>query len=331
MLLETNSNGIYCQKGDFYIDPWKPVKTALITHAHSDHGRWGHQHYIAHKDSIQILKHRLGEEAKYEGHEYNEEFEINGVKIQFHPAGHTIGSAQIKIEAEGEIWLVTGDFKLMDDGFTPSFEFVETDYLIMESTFALPVFNWQPQSEVITEINQWWKENQERGLTSLLLCYSLGKSQRILANLDNSIGKIYSHGAVHKMNQVIRDIGYNLPKDTWLSRKIEKSDLPGSLVIAPSSVLKSSWTKKLKPFRAASVSGWTQLRGIRRRRGLDRGFVISDHADWKGLNQLITKTNPKKVYVTHGYSDIFVRWLNENGTTAEVLKTDYSGEVDIDQ
>jgi len=316
-------NGIYCPQGGFYIDPLRPVDRAIITHAHADHARFGSKRYLSSSLNRNILKLRLGQEIDLSTMQYGETQRINGVKISFHPAGHIWGSSQIRLEYKGEIWVAGGDYKVENDGFSGVFEPVKCHTFISESTFALPVFDWQPQSTVINEINSWWLNNQKENKTSILCAYALGKAQRIIASLDQSIGTIYVHGAINNVNEALTASGAVLPKTKYVTSEIENTQYSGQLVVAPSSALGTSWIKKFKPFEVASVSGWMQIRGIKKRRNTGRGFILSDHADWKGLINAIENTGAERVIVNHGYSDVLSRWLHEKGynsQSAESLK-----------
>jgi putative mRNA 3-end processing factor len=324
-LLTFTQNGIYCPPADVYIDPWRPVKKALVTHGHSDHSRWGHEKYLAHHDSVPIIKHRLGE-INIMGVEYGEFIKVNDVNFSFHPAGHIPGSAQVRVEYKGEVWVVSGDYKLEDDGFSVPFEPVRCHTFITECTFGLPVFRWKPQEEVMASINDWWKNNREKNLTSVLIAYSLGKAQRLINHLDPSIGTIYTHGAIENMNEVIRVMGKSLGTTKRVTADLKKEDFRGALVLAPPSAIGSTWMRKFQPFSLGIASGWMALRGTRRRRAADRGFVLSDHADWDGLNQAIKDTGAERIITTHGYTEIFTNWLKEQGYVAITEKTTFEGE-----
>jgi len=330
MLLTFTEKGIYCAQADVYIDPWKPVDNALITHAHSDHARWGMKHYLAHQDSLGVLRLRLGEDIKVEGVAYGEKRFINGVEISFHPAGHIIGSAQIRLSYKGEIWVVSGDYKTEDDGLTVPFEPVKCQHFITESTFGLPVYRWKPQAEVMAEINNWWAQNADNGKVTLLAGYSLGKAQRLLQGLDTSIGPIFTHGAIAKTHEVLEAQGVPLnPTQLVIAQgphKHTKKDFQRALVMAPPGAIGSAWSKRFQPFSLGIASGWMSLRGARRRRAADRGFILSDHADWDGLNAAVKATGAEQVYVTHGYSNLFSRWLNEQGISAQPIETQFTGE-----
>lgn len=326
-MIEFTDKGIYCAKANVYIDPWVPVDKALITHAHSDHAYPGCQSYLATKLSESILRIRLGSEINLQTVSYGETIFINGVKFSFHPAGHIIGSAQIRIESDGEIWVVSGDYKLENDGISGNFEPVRCHSFITESTFALPIFKWKPQQQVYNEINEWWKKNKSEGKASILLGYPLGKSQRLLTNLDPSIEKIWTHGAVWNVNQALINDGAKLPDAPKITHDISKSDFEGSIILAPPSALTSPWIRKFKPYSSGLVSGWMALRGAKRRRPVDRGFILSDHADWSGLLQAIEATGAQKIVATHGYKSVFTRYLREKGFEAYEADTLWEGEV----
>lgn len=329
-LLAFNQNGIYCEAADVYIDPWKRVDKAIITHGHADHSRWGNKKYITHHHNIPIMKHRLGD-IDVEGKNYGETFIINNVKFSLHPAGHIIGSSQVRVEHKGEVWVCSGDYKTEDDGVSTPFEPVKCHTFITECTFGLPAFKWKPQSEVMHEINDWWKENKTEERTSVLFGYSLGKAQRLLKHLDTDIGEIYTHGAIENMTEVLRPM-IDFPSTKLITRETTKKELNGSLVLAPPSAHGSTWIRKMVPFVTASASGWMTFRGARRRRAIDKGFVMSDHCDWDGLLSSIKATNCEKVICTHGYTEIFSKYLREIGYDARTEATQYEGENgDIDQ
>ncbi|MDQ7916195.1 ligase-associated DNA damage response exonuclease [Mesonia sp. MT50] len=323
-LLHFNNKGIYCQQADVYLDPWKPVKKAIISHGHADHSKWGHQQYITHHTNVPIIKHRLGD-INVSGVDWGETFTVNGVKFSLHPAGHIIGSAQIRVEYQGEVWVFTGDYKTENDGISVPYEVVKCHTFITECTFGLPAFKWQPQQEVFHDINTWWQQNKEDENTSILFGYSLGKAQRLLKHLDTSIGKIYTHAAIQNMNEIIRKIT-PLPETIRITADTKKEELKGNMVIAPPSAQSSPWIKKMLPYVTASASGWMAFRGARRRRAIDKGFVLSDHCDWQGLLSSIKATGAEKIICTHGYTDIFSRFLIEQGYDARTEETQFEEE-----
>ncbi len=324
-VLTATDRGLYCPAGDFFIDPWRPVDRALLTHGHADHARPGHRRYLATHAALPVVRHRLGAIAA-EGIGFGETTRIGAAEVSFHPAGHVPGSAQIRVEVAGEVWVVSGDYKTEPDGFTEAFEPVRCHAFVTECTFGLPVFTWAPEAETIAEIDAWWRDNAAQGRASVLGAYSLGKAQRLLAAIDRTIGPILTHGAVEATNAVMRAQGLALPDTIPVTPDTRPADHPGALVIAPPSALGTSWMRRLGPASTAFASGWMALRGIRRRRAADRGFALSDHADWPGLNAAIAETGAEKLLVTHGYTAIFARWLREKGHDASVLATEFEGE-----
>lgn len=328
-LLTFRPEGIYCPRADLHIDPWRPVSRALITHGHADHARPGHGHYLCTDIAAPVLRHRLGNIA-VQTVAYGETLTRNGVEISFHPAGHVPGSAQIRLAYKGEVWVVSGDYKLEDDGLSTPFEPVRCTHFITESTFGLPVFRWQPQAAIAAQINDWWRDCAAQGTTAMLGAYSLGKAQRLMTMLED-IGPILTHGAVEGTNKVMRAQGLALPDTVQVTAEIDRKSHPGALVIAPPSALASTWARRFGPRETGFASGWMALRGIRRRRAGDRGFVISDHADWPGLLSAIAETGAENVYVTHGYTEIFARHLTEQGLNAQVLETEFGGDEAEDE
>ncbi len=324
-LLSFTDRGIYCAQGGFHIDPWRPVDRALITHGHADHARPGHGRYLATKAAAPVIRHRLGEIA-LDTIAYGETRSIGGVTVSFHPAGHVPGSAQIRVEHKGEVWVASGDYKTDDDGLSEPFEPVKCHAFITECTFGLPVFNWAPQADVTGEINDWWRTCLAQGRTPILGAYALGKAQRLLAALDTGIGPILTHGAVENTNEVLRDQGLPLPDTIRVTPETKIKDHPNALVLATPSAIGSSWARRFGPASTGFASGWMQLRGVRRRRAADRGFVMSDHADWTGLNAAIRETGADRIFVTHGYTSIFRRWLEGEGYDAKVVETEFEGE-----
>ena len=325
-LLRIDDNGLYCEAGRFYIDPWCPVDSALITHGHSDHARRGSQSYLCADAGAGILRTRLGADIQLETLPYGKEIRVNDVKVSFHPAGHVLGSAQIRVELRGEVWVVSGDYKVVPDATSTPFEPVRCNTFITESTFGLPIYRWPAQAEVMAQIHEWWRSNQERGKCSVIFAYPLGKSQRVLGALDPGIGPIFCHGAVERLNRVYREGGVNLPPTGYSGDQPKGYDWSKAIVIAPPSSQGSPWMKKFGSHSTGMVSGWMRIRGTRRRRSIERGFVLSDHADWPGLLQAIDATGAETVLPTHGYRAPLVRWLEEHGKQARPLETRFEGE-----
>ena len=328
-LIVARPEGLYCPPGDFYIDPWRSVESAVITHGHSDHARVGHARYLAQHNSAGILRSRLGD-IKLQTLPYGEAVLHNGVRVSLHPAGHVLGSAQVRVEFKGEVWVASGDYKLENDGTCEPFEPVPCHTFITESTFGLPVYRWPAQADLFADINQWWRANASAGRASVLFCYAFGKAQRILHGVDASIGPIAVHGAVEPLNRVYLDAGVKLPA-TQTVAQLDAAAIGQALVLAPPSAQGTPWMRRLGNYSDAFASGWMLLRGARRRRGVDRGFVMSDHADWSGLQCAIDGTGAERVFVTHGSVAVMVRWLRERGLEARGFKTEYGAEDVADQ
>ena len=324
-LLEFTKKGIYCKQADVYLDPWRGVDKAIISHGHSDHARWGSKRYITHEINVPIITHRLGK-ILVTGKKYGETFQINGVRFSFHPAGHVPGSSQIRVEYKGEVWVFTGDYKTQVDGISTPFELIRCNTFITECTFGLPVFKWEKPVSVHDDINRWWANNKSNKVTSLLMGYSLGKVQRLLKHIDCQTGKIFTHGATEKMTNILRQF-IDFPKTELITRDTKKAEIEGNLVLAPPAVMGSTWAKKLGKISTGYASGWMAFRGARRRRAVDRSFVLSDHADWEGLLSVIKATGCEDIITTHGYTDIFARYLKENGWNARTEKTKYEVET----
>jgi putative mRNA 3-end processing factor len=325
MLISFTDKGLYCEQGNFYIDPWKPVETAVITHAHSDHARSGHGHYLCHHQSKSLLRSRLGEND-YQSAGWNEPVTRNGVRVTLHPAGHIIGSAQVRVEYKGEVWVISGDYKTVDDGISGTFEPVRCNTFITESTFGLPVYQWKPQEMIYEDMRQWVNSNKSEGYSSVFQAYSLGKSQRLLQALKDYEGKIFVHGAVWQIQQALQADGWKFPHVERITADIPVNIRKGSIFISPSPVEQTVVEKLLGPYRTAACSGWMQVRGNRRRGNNDAGFVLSDHADWYGLLSAIEATGAEKVYVTHGFQSVLSRYLNEKGISADEVRTDFGEE-----
>ena len=324
-VLTFTDRGIYCPAGDFHVDPWRPVDRALITHGHADHARWGMKRYLATEAAAPVMRHRLGDIA-LETTRYGKAMRIGDAEVSFHPAGHVPGSAQIRVEVAGEVWVVSGDYKVVADGVSEPFEPVPCHTFITECTFGLPVFKWHRPEDVAAEVNAWWATNRAAGRFSVCGAYALGKAQRILAHLDTSIGPILTHGAIENTNEVLRAQGIALPETIRVTPDLDVKAHPGAFVLATPSALGTTWMGRFQPASTAFASGWMALRGVRRRRSADRGFVMSDHADWDGLNSAIAATGAERVFVTHGYTSVFRRWLEEQGYDAGIVETEYGGD-----
>lgn len=326
-LLLPTEFGLYCAAGDFYVDPWRPVARAVVTHAHTDHATWNCKSYLTSRRGYGVLRARVGEEAVIESAPFGEQVDIHGVKVSFHPAGHILGSAQVRVEHRGEVWVASGDYKTVGDCTCDEFVPVRCHTFISESTFGLPIFRWKDDAGIFADLNAWWRQNQERGRVSVVYAYALGKAQRVLAGLDASIGPIQVHGAVERFLAPYAAEGIKLPPVERASKDNAKAARGRALIVAPPSAANSPWLKKFGPASQAFASGWMTIRGARRRRALDRGFVLSDHADWPGLLQAINATGAERIGVTHGYTHALVKYLREEmGKDAFIIPTRYRGE-----
>ncbi len=329
-LVVARPEGLYCPPGDFYIDPWRPVDRAVITHAHSDHARVGHGHYLAHTDSEGTLRTRLGEHRPADACPTARRSCMNGVRISLHPAGHVLGSAQVRLEHGGRVWVASGDYKTEPDGTCTPFEPVPCDTFITESTFGLPIYRWPTQAALFAEINDWWRRQRRTGpgVGAVLLCLRQGAAASCTASIRPS-GRSWCHGAVEPLNAAYRAAGVALPPTVrvtdpgvkaallsarWCWRRRRRQGTP--------------WMRRFGDYCDAFACGWMQLRGTRRRRSVDRGFVLSDHADWPGLLQAIAGTGAERVLVTHGSVAVLVRWLPRTGLDAQGFKTEYGDEDD---
>ena len=329
-LLQVTESGLYCPPGDFYVDPWRRVPRAIVTHAHADHARPGCGRYLCAAAGKLVLRSRIGASSPIDTLRPGESLSINGVQVSLHAAGHVLGSAQVRLVHGGTTWVVTGDYKLHADPTCAPFEPVRCDVFVTESTFGLPVYRWPQPATVAAEIDAWWRANRDAGRTSVILSYALGKAQRIAALVDPGIGPIVAHGAVMKMVEAYRGSGVRLPPIDRVPPRARRVGDGRALVIAPPSVMGGSWLRLFGEVAVAPASGWMTLRGVRRRRGFDKGFVLSDHADFPGLVTAVEASGARRVLVTHGFSDAFARLLRERGVDAAVLPTRFTGEAPPD-
>lgn len=329
-LLIFSSKGIYCPVADLYIDPWRRVPKAVITHGHSDHARSGHGQYICTPLTAPVLKHRLGQKIQISELPFGQHISVNGVRISLHPAGHIPGSAQVRVEYKGEVWVITGDYKLHSDPISEPFESVPCHTMITESTFGLPIYQWSDPKIIIRDIHQWWLDCQAKGHLAVITAYSLGKAQRIIAELDTNQGPLFTHKSIEPINEIFRQAGLPLPQTTLVNETHQREDLKGGLLIAPPSVLNSDGLQRFGPISNAMASGWMSLRKGRFRRTADRGFALSDHADWPGLLTAIRESGAERVLVTHGFTAQFARYLREIGLNAQAVVTRFQGELSPD-
>ncbi|KIO79013.1 mRNA 3'-end processing factor [Pedobacter lusitanus] len=321
-LISFTNKGIYCKQGGFYIDPWHPVDLAVTTHGHADHVKSGNKAYLCHELTKPVLLQRLGADLPVQTLPYNKEITINGVKLSLFPAGHVIGSAQIRLEYKGEICVISGDYKVEYDGISTAFEPVKCHTFVSESTFGLPIYKWLPQQEVFGKIRNWIADNHDQLKTSVLIAYSLGKAQRLIKNLAGDTN-IYVHQSIANLNDGFISAGVDLPQTIRITPDIRKEDLQKGIVIVPPALADGKWMKSLMSASTGICSGWMQVRAGRRWKSADAGFALSDHADWPGLLSAIKATTAEKVFVTHGFVSTFTRYLNETGLNAEEVSTRY--------
>lgn len=325
-LIKVTERGLHCASGGFYIDPWLPVENAVITHAHADHLRAGSSHYYLAAAGLRVARHRLPADARITSLDYGESVAFGDTRVSLHPAGHVLGSAQVRIEHEGGVWVVSGDYKRDADPTCQPFEAMPCDVFISEATFALPAYQWPDPRQVAVQIMNWWHANRDRGLASVLFAYALGKAQRVLAELARlTSDTVFLHGAVAGLVEAYREEGVHMLSTSPATLSVP-TNYAGSLVLAPPSAAGSPWMRRFGDHRTGFCSGWMRVRGDRRRRGYDRGFVLSDHADWPSLLRTFRETGAKRILLTHGYTDAMCRYLREQGLDAAALSTEYGAE-----
>jgi putative mRNA 3-end processing factor len=327
MLIEPTGAGLYCAAGSFHIDPWQPVERAVITHAHGDHFHPGCGRYLCSTATAPLLRLRLPGSAPVEAVPYGEAIVLNGVRVSLHPAGHILGSAQVRVEHGGEVWVASGDYKRHPDPTCPPFEPQRCDTFVTEATFALPVFRWDPAAQTVEEIHAWWEETREAGRPAVLFAYALGKAQRVLAELARFTDRpVYVHGSLVDLIEVYRAAGVTTVETRRATGEARGRSLAGELIVAPVAARGSLWMRRFGDHSSAFASGWMRVRGARRRRAYDRGFALSDHADWDALLSTVRDTRASRVFVTHGYTQQLARFLTERGIDAQPWRTQYEGE-----
>lgn len=331
MLVEPTPRGLYCAAGDFFIDPWEAVERAVITHAHGDHLRPGSRAYLCSTAAAPVVRHRLGGDAHIQAVPYGETVDIGGVRVSLHPAGHILGSAQVRLERQGEVWVISGDYKRAPDPTCPPFEPQRCHVFITEATFALPIFRWDPPRQTVAEILQWWADTRAAGRPAVLFAYALGKAQRLLAELASESDRpVYVHGALMDLIDIYRAAGVRMVPAVRAAEEQRGRSFAGELIVAPLMARGSLWMRRFGDHSSAFASGWMRVRGARRRRAYDRGFALSDHADWDGLLATIVESGAERVSATHGYTDALARYLAERGIAAEGWRTMYEGEPDAE-
>jgi putative mRNA 3-end processing factor len=330
MLTET-AEGLYCEAGGFHIDPWGAVPRAVITHAHGDHARAGSAAYLCAADSAPLLARRFGPDAVIEAQPYGQPLTLRDTRVSFHPAGHVLGSAQIRVEGRAGVWVVSGDYKRAPDPTCAPFEAVPCNVFVTESTFALPIYRWDATADVIADLIAWWDGNGGLGLTSIVFCYTIGKAQRLLAEIGRRTDRpILVHGALLPMIEAYRHAGVVMPAVRALVERPRGTSFAGELVLAPPSARGTPWMRRLGDLSDALASGLMRVRGVRRQRAYDRGFVLSDHADWPALLDTIVDTGAARVLATHGHAEPLARFLREQGVEAGVIRTAWEDEGGAD-
>ena len=331
MLIDSPS-GPFCPAGGFHVDPWGPTERALITHVHGDHARPGSQAYLCAEPSRRLLERRLGPGVPIESVPYGQAIAIGDVRVSFHPAGHILGSAQIRIAGAAGVWVVAGDYKRVADPTCAPFETVPCDTFVSESTFGLPIYRWDRTEAIVAEIMEWWEENARAERTSALFCYTAGKAQRILAELTRVTDRpIFVHGAMLPMIAVYRDAGVHMLATSSVTEQSKGRKFAGELVLAPLSARGTPWMRRLGVHSDAFASGLMRVRGVRRQRAFDRGFVLSDHADWPALLETIAGSGASRILATHGHAEPLARYLREQGVDAGTMRTAWEGETDSDE
>jgi putative mRNA 3-end processing factor len=327
-MIAATASGLFCAAGNFHIDPWRPVDRAVITHAHSDHASPGSAAYLCATAGAALLRRRLPG-AHVETLEYGERVSINGTRVSFHPAGHILGSSQVRVEHEGEVWVVSGDYKRQPDPTCTAFEPIRCHTFITEATFGLPIYTWDPSAAVIDELLAWWRDNREQDRPSVVFCYVLGKAQRILAELrEGADTPVHLHGAMAAMTDAYRESGVAMVETQRITEDMRGKALARALVLAPLSARGTPWMRRLPGASVSFASGLMRVRGVRRQRAFDRGFALSDHADWPALLATIEATGASRVLVTHGWSDALARYLSETrGLETGIIRTQFEGEA----
>ncbi|PZP85640.1 MAG: ligase-associated DNA damage response exonuclease [Azospirillum brasilense] len=320
--IEIRPEGIYCKPGGFYVDPMRPVQHAVVTHGHSDHARGGHGTVVATPETLAIMRTRYGEEhatLKQHALPYRETIEQNGVRISLHPAGHILGSAQVKLEYGGTSIVFSGDYKRAPDPTCPPFEPVPCDVFVTEATFALPVFVHPPIAGEMAKLLRSLQQFPER--CHLVGVYALGKCQRLIRAL-REVGyhdTIYLHGAMVKLCALYQAHGVELGSLEQVTAENAKT-LAGRIVLAPPSALDDRWSRKLPDVLTAAASGWMRIRARAKQKGVELPLIVSDHADWNELTQTLEDVGASEVWVTHGREDALVYHAQLHGFKAQALR-----------
>jgi putative mRNA 3-end processing factor len=331
-VLSETPDGLYCPDGGFHVDPWGAVARAVITHAHGDHARPGSAAYLCAAPCAPLLRRRLGADATIEALPYGAQLRVGEATVSFHPAGHVLGSAQVRVETSGKVWVVSGDYKRAADPTCNRFEVVPCDTFITESTFGLPIYRWDDTATVIGDLAAWWDDNRDHGRASIVFCYTLGKAQRLLAELTTVTDRtVLVHGMMVPTIEVYRTAGVRMLRTETLVERARGRSLAGELVLAPLAARGTPWMRRLGDFSDAFASGLMRVRGVRRQRAFDRGFVLSDHADWPAILETVHETGAARVLATHGHAEPLARYLREQGVDAGVMRTAWEGEAGSDE
>jgi putative mRNA 3-end processing factor len=326
-LIGLSDRGLYCEVGGFHIDPHRAVNVAVITHAHSDHARRGSGIYYCAQTSVRLLHARLGKKIQVVGVPYGETFRLGGAELSFHPAGHILGSAQVRVRAGGETWVASGDYKRDPDPSCEPFEVVRCDTFITEATFGTPKYLWPKDCSHGRDIYNWWQRNARQGLNTVVFGYSLGKAQRILAELEPFAQKpVIIHETMAEITQCYRDEGRKLAPTVVFGEFAQSASLQGELILAPPSAM-DLWSSRIGRYVTAFASGWMQGSGGYGRGSYDHGFVLSDHADWEDLNRTIDDSGALRVFVQHR-AGALVRALRSRGIDAHPETALASGEFE---
>ncbi|MGI4808168.1 MAG: ligase-associated DNA damage response exonuclease [Janthinobacterium lividum] len=320
--LEVRPEGLYCTPGDFYIDPNRPVRHALITHAHGDHARPGHEAVLASPETIDLMDVRMGEGragVSQQKLDYGETLRINGVQVWLEPAGHVLGSAQIAMEWRGSRVVVSGDYKRQSDPTCRPFDPIPCDVFVTEATFALPVFIHPPAEEEIARLLASVALFPER--THVVGAYAFGKAQRVikLLRLAGYDAPIYLHGAMLNLCGAYERMGIGLGELVPATIQT-KGKLAGQIVIAPPGAIADRWARRLADPVVCYASGWMRVRQRARTRGVELPLVISDHADWNELNKTVDDVGAPEIWVTHGREEALIHEVAKRGIAGRALR-----------
>jgi putative mRNA 3-end processing factor len=318
-LVTATQRGLYCPPGDFYIDPAKPVQTAVVTHAHGDHLRAGSARILLAAPGLGVARKRLDDARNVVAMEYGAPFKLGPVTLSLHPAGHILGSAQVRLEHDGQVWVVSGDYKRQPDPTCAPFEPLRCDVFVSETTFGQPHFVWPDTAAVVGNIVRWWQINRERGRNSVLFCYALGKAQRVLAELlRHTHEPVHVHGEIGGLVEVYRAAGIDMVPTIPVTAT-SAAQLRGALIMATPTMSRSAWLRRLGTGTRAFCSGWMLLEGESQRRGYDMGFVVSDHADWPALVRTCQDSGAARILLMHGRTDRLAAHLMGLGLDAAPL------------